>query len=115
MVASVDSSGDYILGTDEEELARLELQNQVWRPHVLKCWREGGIATGSHVLDVGAGPGYASADLAALVGDLWTSYSTRALTKIRRGIGTNDLPSLNSKYHSPSARPDVRRATARRL
>ena len=68
MVASVDSSGDYILGTDEEELARLELQNQVWRPHVLKCWREAGIATGSHVLDVGAGPGYASADLAALVG-----------------------------------------------
>lgn len=68
MVASVDSSGDYILGTDEEELARLELQNQVWRPHVLKCWREAGIANGSHVLDVGAGPGYASADLAALVG-----------------------------------------------
>jgi SAM-dependent methyltransferase len=68
MVASVDSSGDYILGTDEEELARLELQNQVWRPHVLKCWREAGIANGSHVLDVGAGPGYASADLATLVG-----------------------------------------------
>ncbi len=35
---------------------------------MLKCWREAGIANGSHVLDVGAGPGYASADLAALVG-----------------------------------------------
>jgi len=68
IVARVDSSGDYILGTDEEELARLDLQNQVWRPHVAKCWREAGIANGSHVLDVGAGPGYASADLAALVG-----------------------------------------------
>lgn len=30
MVASLDSSGDHVLGTDEEELARLELQNQVW-------------------------------------------------------------------------------------
>ena len=68
MVASLDSRGDYILGTDEEELARLELQNQVWRPHVLECWREAGITNGSHVLDVGAGPGYASLDLAALVG-----------------------------------------------
>jgi SAM-dependent methyltransferase len=67
--ASKDSSGDYILGTDEEELARLELQNRVWRPHVLECWQEAGITTGSHVLDVGAGPGYASADLADLVGD----------------------------------------------
>ena len=42
MVARVDSRGDYVLGTDEEELARLELQNQVWRPHVLECWRDSG-------------------------------------------------------------------------
>jgi hypothetical protein len=68
MVASVDSRGDYILGTDEEELARLELQNQAWRPHVLECWREAAITNGSHVLDVGAGPGYASLDLGALGG-----------------------------------------------
>src|SRR5437016_4937952 len=92
MVTSVDSSGDYILGTDEEELARLELQNQVWRPHVLKCWRESGIANGSHVLDVGAGPWLRERGLGRPGGVFWTSYSTRALTKIRRGIGTNDLP-----------------------
>jgi SAM-dependent methyltransferase len=67
-VASKNAGGDYILGTDEEELARLELQNRIWRPHVLECWREAGITNGSHVLDVGAGPGYASTDLAALVG-----------------------------------------------
>lgn len=59
---------DYILGTHDEELARLGLQHDVWRPVVLHCWQKAGITTGSHVLDVGAGPGYATVDLAEIVG-----------------------------------------------
>ena len=59
---------DYFLGTHDEELARLGLQHRVWRPTVLECWRRAGIAPGSRVLDIGAGPGYAAADLAEIVG-----------------------------------------------
>lgn len=59
---------DYILGTHDEELARLGLQHRVWQPVVSDCWRKAGITTGSRVLDVGAGPGYAAVDLAEMVG-----------------------------------------------
>ena len=59
---------DYVLGTHDEELARLGLQHRVWRPAVLDCWRKAGITVGSRVLDVGAGPGFATIDLAEIVG-----------------------------------------------
>lgn len=59
---------DYVLGTHDEELARLGLQHRVWRPVVLDCWGRAGLTLGSRVLDVGAGPGYATADLAGIVG-----------------------------------------------
>jgi SAM-dependent methyltransferase len=59
---------DYVLGTHDEEIARLGLQHRVWRPVVLGCWRKAGITVGSRVLDVGAGPGYATVDLAEIVG-----------------------------------------------
>ena len=62
------AEGDYVLGTNEEELARLGLQHRVWRPVVLDCWQRAGITIGKRVLDVGAGPGYAAIDLAEIVG-----------------------------------------------
>jgi SAM-dependent methyltransferase len=59
---------DYVLGTHGEELARLGLQHRVWRPVVLDCWQRAGITVGKRVLDIGAGPGYATVDLAEIVG-----------------------------------------------
>lgn len=59
---------DYVLGTHEEELERLGVQHRAWRPVVLDCWKQAGITAGSKVLDVGAGPGYATVDLAEIVG-----------------------------------------------
>ena len=59
---------DYVLGTHDEELVRLGLQHRVWRPVVLDCWKKAGITAGSCVLDIGAGPGYATVDVAAIVG-----------------------------------------------
>ncbi|HEY2681644.1 MAG TPA: methyltransferase domain-containing protein [Candidatus Udaeobacter sp.] len=59
---------DYVLGTHEEELARLGVQHRVWRPVVLDCWQRAGITVGKRVLDIGAGPGYAAIDLAEIVG-----------------------------------------------
>lgn len=62
------TESDYVLGTHDEEIHRLGLQHRVWRPAVLDCWRRAGITTGSRVIDVGAGPGYATVDLAEIVG-----------------------------------------------
>src|SRR5205085_7389357 len=62
------SEKDYVLGTHDEELLRLGLQHRIWRPVVLDCWQKAGITVGSSVLDVGAGPGYATTDLAEIVG-----------------------------------------------
>src|SRR5688572_33486758 len=65
---TVANERTYFLGTHDEELERLGLQHRVWRPTVIECWRRAGIGPGSKVLDVGAGPGFASADLAEIVG-----------------------------------------------
>src|SRR6266702_4603738 len=59
---------DYVLETHNQELERLGVQHRAWRPVVLECWKNAGITTGSRVLDVGAGPGYATVDLAEIVG-----------------------------------------------
>ena len=59
---------DYVLGTHDEEIERLGVQHLVWRPVMLDAWRRAGITRGSRVVDVGAGPGWATADLADIVG-----------------------------------------------
>src|SRR4051812_32983282 len=59
---------DYVIGTHDEEIVRLGIQHRVWRPRVLECWQKAGITTGARVMDVGAGPGYATIDLAEIVG-----------------------------------------------
>jgi SAM-dependent methyltransferase len=59
---------DYVLGTDGDEVARLGLQHRVWRSRMLEAFVRAGISAGSRVIDVGAGPGHATMDLAELVG-----------------------------------------------
>ena len=59
---------DYVLGTNDEEIARLQLQHEVWRPQVLDVWRRAGFGPGQTILDIGSGSGNASLDLARLVG-----------------------------------------------
>src|SRR6266436_3117103 len=102
---------DYVLGTHDEELARLGLQHRVWRPVVLDCWQRAGITVGRRVLDVGAGPGYAAVDLAEIVGPtgevtalersqnfiraMEAACRTRSLTNVKiheLDLMTDDLP-----------------------
>lgn len=59
---------DYVLGTHDDEIARLGLQHRVWRPRASDAWRRAGFTTGQMLLDVGCGPGYATTDLAGIVG-----------------------------------------------
>ena len=59
---------DYVLGTHDEEIARLGLQHRVWRPRALDAWTRAGFRHGQTLIDLGCGPGYASVDLAEIVG-----------------------------------------------
>lgn len=60
--------GDYVLGSESEEIQRLGLQHRVWRERALKAFERAGIVAGQRVVDVGAGPGFVTQDLSALVG-----------------------------------------------
>lgn len=62
------NDGDYVLGTRDDEVERLGLQHRVWRSRVLEAFRRARIRSGQTVVDVGAGPGFVTADLADLVG-----------------------------------------------
>ena len=59
---------DYVLGTHDDELERLGLQHRVWRRFVLDAWKRAGFESGQTILDLGCGPGYATLDLASVVG-----------------------------------------------
>jgi SAM-dependent methyltransferase len=59
---------DYVLGTHDEEIARLGLQHRVWRPRASSAWQRAGFTAGHTILDIGCGPGHASLDLAEIVG-----------------------------------------------
>jgi len=87
---------DYILGTHDDEIARLGLQHRVWRPRASDAWRRAGFTAGQTLLDVGCGPGFATIDLAEIVGDegkvVAVDRSRRFLDALeaaarRRGIG----------------------------
>lgn len=60
---------DYVLGTYDEEVERLGLQHRVWRHQATEAWRRAQFRPGQKILDIGAGPGYATVDLAQIVGD----------------------------------------------
>lgn len=60
----------YVLGTDDDELARLGAQHQVWAPQITALWQRAGLRNGMKIFDAGCGPGFASIDLARLVGPL---------------------------------------------
>ena len=64
----MNSENEYVLGTHDDEIARLGLQHRAWRAIVAAAWQSAGICSGQTVLDVGCGPGYASLDLAEAVG-----------------------------------------------
>lgn len=59
---------EYVLGTNPAELQRLGFQHRLWSRAAHQLWARAAVRPGHHALDVGAGPGFASLDLAQIVG-----------------------------------------------
>jgi SAM-dependent methyltransferase len=59
---------EYVLSTNDEEIARLALQHRVWRDQVLDVWRRAEFSRGDTLFDIGCGSGNAALDLAEMVG-----------------------------------------------
>jgi SAM-dependent methyltransferase len=89
---------DYVLGTHDAELERLGVQHRAWRPVVLDCWEKAGVIDGSRVLDVGAGPGYATVDLAEIVGPtghvVAVERSSNFVNAIKNAVRTHSLSNV---------------------
>jgi SAM-dependent methyltransferase len=85
---SQTSERDYVLGTHDEEIDRLGLQHRVWRSRALDAWTRAGFTQGQTLLDVGCGPGFATVDLAEIVGP---SGRVIALDRSRRFLDALEL------------------------
>lgn len=68
MTQTTTDERPYLLGTDDAELNRLGVQHRLWGESAHRLWERARIRPGSRVLDAGCGPGYATFDLAQLVG-----------------------------------------------
>lgn len=62
------SADGYVLGVNEAELHRLGFQHRLWSEAAHACWERAGVRPGLTALDIGCGPGFASFDLAQIVG-----------------------------------------------
>lgn len=59
---------EYLLGTGDDELARLEFQHEVWRDLCVGALERAGLRKGQRALDLGCGPGFAASEIARMVG-----------------------------------------------
>jgi SAM-dependent methyltransferase len=91
---------EYILGTHNEEIARLALQHRVWRSAARVAWHRGGFRTGHTLIDVGSGPGNATFDLAELAGP---NGAVIALEKSRRFLDVLESHARERDVHTITA------------
>jgi len=91
---------EYLLGTHAEEYARLGFQHRVWGATTFELWEQAGFAPRQRLLDVGCGPGFASVDLAYLVGRegkvLAADASARFLKHVEHVKRALDLPQIET-------------------
>ena len=107
----------YVLGNLSNEIARLGFQHEVLGEGFRALWLRGGITAGAQVLDAGCGPGYASLELAQLVGDTGQvtalDFTTGYLQHLREQIAAksfHNITVVESDLHNmplPEACVDV--------
>ena len=110
----MSTAHEYILGADAVELARLRFQHKVWVSQMYAFLETAGLRAGHAVLDLGAGPGYTTLELATIVGETGRvvavdesesflnylraecdRYELRNVEIVRSRVETLDLPSAS--------------------
>lgn len=98
---------EYLFGTDAGELRRLGFQHQLWIGEAAAAWERGGFRPGHRVLDLGCGPGYATLDLARLVGAegrvRGVDVSARFVGELRRRAAALGLANVDADVQDVEA------------
>ena len=102
-----ESESEYVLGTHAAEHARLGYQHRVWAGPTADAWERGGFRPGSRILDVGCGPGYATFNLAQLVGKdgsvVAVDMSERFVGQLEAERKRRGLPNIEPRVHDLEA------------
>jgi SAM-dependent methyltransferase len=100
VIVTTTNEREYVLGTHDDEVSRLGLQHRLWRSHAEAAWERAGIGPGSRVLDLGCGPGWATIDLAHLVGPtgkvLAVERSRRFLDRVEASVREQQLTNVQT-------------------
>lgn len=91
---------EYVLGTSNAELERLGLQHKLWSAQALALWERAGFAPGQTIIDLGCGPGFATFDLAVLLGQtgrvIAVDESPRFLEHLRSEVARRGLRNVET-------------------
>ncbi len=89
----------YVWGTHEAELIRLGLQHRLWRGAAADLWERARFGPGDTLLDVGAGPGHATRDLAELVGPQGTVFAVENSAPFVEYLRQQSIPNVKIIHH----------------
>lgn len=105
---------EYALGTDEQEIQRLQSQHQVWENAARALWMKAGFCEGQTLLDLGCGPGFATMQLAEIVGSKGRVHavdvSQRFIAYLQEEIQRNNITTI-SAFVSDASKIDLESAT----
>ena len=93
-------NNEYILGTNKDELSRLELQHKVWLSEAKYGWDLAEFTKGQNILDLGCGPGYCTEELARIVGKIRVFFlsETELFVPKKKELRIISLNCEESKY-----------------
>ena len=100
---------DYVLGTHDDERARLESQHALWEPLALSAFDHAGMRRDMRVLDLGCGPGLMLESLVARHGPQLPACgidcAPRFVEQARARLAARGHPNADLRVHDLMAAP----------
>lgn len=100
-MSTARESNEYVLGTQDAELRRLGFQHRLWSRQAAQAWEAAQFRPGQRLLDIGCGPGFATTELAQLVGPdgavVGVDASERFINYLRARAAAISLPQIDAR------------------